>query len=73
MAMARSYSRAKHQPAALVFTRDGKLCLLVVGPPLGLFAGQYLPIGNEQKRRFGDVLQADDLRPGPPDQNPSDR
>jgi hypothetical protein len=43
MAMARSYSRAKHQPAALIYSRCGTLRLLVLAPPLGVFAGYHLP------------------------------
>jgi hypothetical protein len=43
MAMTRMYSRVTHRPAALIYDNNGKLSLLVMAPPLGVFAGQRLP------------------------------
>ena len=42
MAMARTYSRATHQTAALILFQTGQTQLLVFGIKLGVFAGLYL-------------------------------
>lgn len=42
MAMARTYSRATHQTAALILFQTGQPQLLVFGIKLGIFAGLYL-------------------------------
>ena len=42
MAMARTYSRATHQTAALILFQTGQPQLLVFGIRLGIFAGLYL-------------------------------
>ncbi len=42
MAMARPYSRAKHQTAALILFQTGQPQLWVFGIKLGVFAGLYL-------------------------------
>lgn len=42
MAMARTYSRATHQTAALILFQTGRPQLLVFGIKLGVFAGLHL-------------------------------
>lgn len=42
MAMARTYSRATHQTAALILFQTGQPQLLVFGIKLGVFAGLHL-------------------------------
>ena len=42
MAMARKYSRATHQTAALILFQTGQPQLLVFGIRLGVFAGLHL-------------------------------
>ena len=42
MAMARKYSRATHQTAALILFQTGQPQLLVFGISLGVFAGLHL-------------------------------
>ena len=42
MAMARKYSRATHQTAALILFETGQPQLVVFGIRLGVFAGLYL-------------------------------
>jgi len=49
--MARPYSRAKHQLAALFLSSGGRVTLLLRGRGLGLFVGQRVPKRAKAERR----------------------
>jgi hypothetical protein len=56
MAMARTYSRATHQTAALILFQTGQPQLLVFGIKLGVFAGLHLSAVMPGEARNWDKL-----------------